>query len=404
LTQTRRPLKGAREIAEPQATGNVSTGTRRSFDMTMHRNKAPFRADHVGSLLRPQALLAERERFRKGEITAQDLRVLEDAAIRDVVKLQEDIGLQSVTDGEFRRTLWHADFLLSFDNVVSVKTGANATFRTAEGDIERPLSAFHIAGKVSRPKPIFVEHFKFVKSVARQTPKQTIPSPSILHFRAGRGGVDSKAYPDMQEFYADLSRVYAEEIADLAAAGCRYLQIDETNFAYLCDPAMRKEAQNIGEDPDALPRTYARIINDAVASAPADMVKAIHLCRGNFEGAWVAEGGYEPVADVLFNQINVDAYFLEYDSDRAGDFRPLRYVPKGKTVVLGLVTTKSGKLESKDDLKRRIDEAAKHCPIDQLALSPQCGFASGERGNKLSVDEEVRKLQLVVDVAREVWG
>lgn len=372
--------------------------------MSMHRAKAPFRADHVGSLLRPPALLAERERFRKGEIAAQDLRALEDAAIREVVKLQEDIGLQSVTDGEFRRTLWHSDFLLSFDNVVSVKTGANATFRTAEGDIERPLSAFHIAGKLSRPKPIFVEHFKFVKSVARQTPKQTIPSPSILHFRAGRGGVDSKAYPDMQEFYADLSRVYAEEIADLAAAGCRYLQIDETNFAYLCDPAMRKEAQNIGEDPDALPRTYAKIINDAVASAPADMVKAIHLCRGNFEGAWVAEGGYEPVADVLFNQINVDAYFLEYDSDRAGDFRPLRHVPKGKTVVLGLVTTKSGKLESKDDLKRRIDEAAKHCPIEQLALSPQCGFASGERGNKLSVEEEVRKLQLVVDVAREVWG
>ncbi len=372
--------------------------------MSMHRAMAPFRADHVGSLLRPPALLAERERFRKGEIAAQDLRALEDAAIREVVKLQEDIGLQSVTDGEFRRTLWHSDFLLSFDNVVSVKTGANATFRTAEGDIERPLSAFHIAGKLSRPKPIFVEHFKFVKSVARQTPKQTIPSPSILHFRAGRGGVDSKAYPDMQEFYADLSRVYAEEIADLAAAGCRYLQIDETNFAYLCDPAMRKEAQNIGEDPDALPRTYAKIINDAVASAPADMVKAIHLCRGNFEGAWVAEGGYEPVADVLFNQINVDAYFLEYDSDRAGDFRPLRHVPKGKTVVLGLVTTKSGKLESKDDLKRRIDEAAKHCPIEQLALSPQCGFASGERGNKLSVEEEVRKLQLVVDVAREVWG
>ena len=372
--------------------------------MSMHRAMAPFRADHVGSLLRPPALLAERERFRKGEIAAQDLRALEDAAIREVVKLQEDIGLQSVTDGEFRRTLWHSDFLLSFDNVVSVKTGANATFRTAEGDIERPLSAFHIAGKLSRPKPIFVEHFKFVKSVARQTPKQTIPSPSILHFRAGRGGVDSKAYPDMQEFYADLSRVYAEEIADLAAAGCRYLQIDETNFAYLCDPAMRKEAQNIGEDPDALPRTYAKIINDAVASAPVDMVKAIHLCRGNFEGAWVAEGGYEPVADVLFNQINVDAYFLEYDSDRAGDFRPLRHVPKGKTVVLGLVTTKSGKLESKDDLKRRIDEAAKHCPIEQLALSPQCGFASGERGNKLSVEEEVRKLQLVVDVAREVWG
>jgi 5-methyltetrahydropteroyltriglutamate--homocysteine methyltransferase len=372
--------------------------------MSMHRDKPPFRADHVGSLLRPPALLEAREKRRKGEISAEDLRALEDDAIREVVKLQESVGLKAVTDGEFRRTLWHADFLLSFENVISVKTGASATFRTAEGDIQRPLSAFHISGKVSRPKPIFVDHFKFVKSVAKETPKQTIPSPSILHFRAGRGGVDSKAYPDMQEFYADLSRVYAEEIADLAAAGCRYLQIDETNFAYLCDPAMRKEAQNIGEDPDALPKTYAKIINDAVASAPADMVKAIHLCRGNFEGAWVAEGGYEPVADVLFNQINVNGYFLEYDSARAGDFSPLRFVPKGKTVVLGLVTTKSGKLETKDDLKRRIEEAAKHCPIDQLALSPQCGFASGERGNKLTVEEEMKKLQLIVDVAREVWG
>lgn len=372
--------------------------------MSMHRDKPPFRADHVGSLLRPPALLAARERRRKGEITADDLRALEDEAIREAVKLQEDIGLKSVTDGEFRRTLWHADFLLSFENVVSVQTGASATFRTAEGDIQRPLSAFHIAGKLSRPKPIFVEHFKFVKSVTKQTPKQTIPSPSILHFRAGRGGIDPNAYPDMQEFYADLSRVYAEEIADLGAAGCRYLQIDETNFAYLCDPAMRKDAQNIGEDPDALPKTYAKVINDALAAAPADMVKAVHLCRGNFEGAWVAEGGYEPVADVLFNGINVDAYFLEYDSERAGDFRPLRHVPKGKTVVLGLVTTKSGKLESKDDLKRRIEEAAKHCPIEQLALSPQCGFASGERGNKLTVEEEVKKLQLVADVAREVWG
>jgi len=372
--------------------------------MSMHRDTPPFRADHVGSLLRPPSLLAARERFRKGELSAEGLRALEDEAIREVVALQERIGIKAVTDGEFRRTLWHADFLLSFENVVSVKTGASATFRTAEGDIERPLSAFHIRGKVSRPRPIFVDHFKFVKSVAKETPKQTIPSPSILHFRAGRGGVDANAYPDMQEFYADLSRVYAEEIADLAAAGCRYLQIDETNFAYLCDPAMRKEAQNIGENPDELPKMYARIINDAVASAPADMVKAIHLCRGNFEGAWVAEGGYEPVAHVLFNDINVDAYFLEYDSERAGDFRPLRHVPKGKTVVLGLVTTKSGKLESKDDLKRRIEEASKHCPIDQLALSPQCGFASGERGNKLTVDDEVRKLELVVEVAREVWG
>jgi 5-methyltetrahydropteroyltriglutamate--homocysteine methyltransferase len=400
LTQHLRAPKGGPNL--PAKGGGRSAHQEKS--MSMHRDTPPFRADHVGSLLRPPSLLAARERFRKGELSAQGLHALEDEAIREVVALQERIGIKAVTDGEFRRTLWHADFLLSFENVVSVKTGASATFRTAEGDIERPLSAFHIRGKVSRPRPIFVDHFKFVKSVAKETPKQTIPSPSILHFRAGRGGVDANAYPDMQEFYADLSRVYAEEIADLAAAGCRYLQIDETNFAYLCDPAMRKEAQNIGENPDELPKTYAKIINDALSSAPADMVKAIHLCRGNFEGAWVAEGGYEPVAHVLFNDINVDAYFLEYDSERAGDFRPLRHVPKGKTVVLGLVTTKSGKLESKDDLKRRIEEASKHCPIDQLALSPQCGFASGERGNKLTVDDEVRKLELVVEVAREVWG
>ncbi len=372
--------------------------------MSLHRDTPPFRADHVGSLLRPPSLLAARERFRKGELSRAELTKLEDAAITDVVRMQEDIGLQVVTDGEFRRTLWHSDFLLSFENVASVKTGANATFRTAEGDIQRPLSAFHITGKLSRPKKIFVDHFAYVKSVARKTPKQTIPSPSILHFRAGRGGVDAAAYPRMENFYADLSRIYAEEIADLADAGCRYLQIDETNFAYLCDPAMRAEAQAIGEDPDKLPQTYAKIINDALAAAPADMTKAIHLCRGNFEGAWVAEGGYEPVADALFNAINVDAYFLEYDSSRAGDFRPLRFVPAGKTVVLGLVTTKSGVLETKDDLKRRIEEAAKFCPLERLALSPQCGFASGERGNKLSVAEEMDKLQLVVEVAQEVWG
>ena len=372
--------------------------------MTMRRDAPPFRADHVGSLLRPPALLAARERRRKGELSQDELTKLEDAAIREAVAMQESLGLKAVTDGEFRRTLWHADFLLSFENVASVKTGASATFRTAEGEIERPLSAFHIVGKLARPRKIFVDHFAFLKSVATQTAKQTVPSPSILHFRAGRGGVDRTAYPRMEDFYADLSRVYAEEIADLARAGCSYLQIDETNFAYLCDPAMRAQAQAIGEDPDKLPQTYARIINAALAGAPADMTKAIHLCRGNFEGAWVAEGGYEPVADTLFNEINVDAYFLEYDSERAGDFSPLRYVPEGKVVTLGLVTTKSGRLETKDELKRRIEEAAKHCPLERLALSPQCGFASGERGNKLSVAEQIDKLRLVVEVAQEVWG
>ncbi len=371
---------------------------------SLRRDAPPFRADHVGSLLRPPALLEARARARRGETTQAELTRLEDEAIRQAVRMQEELGLKAVTDGEFRRTLWHADFLLSFDNVASVKTGASATFRTADGDIERPLSAFHVVGKLARPRKIFVDHFAFLKSVATQTPKQTIPSPSILHFRAGRGGVDAKAYPHMEDFYADLSRVYAEEIADLATAGCRYLQIDETNFAYLCDPALRAQAQAIGEDPDRLPQTYARIINDALAAAPADMTTAIHLCRGNFEGAWVAEGGYEPVADALFNAIDADAYFLEYDSARAGDFRPLRFVPDGKTVVLGLVTTKSGLLKTKDDLKRRIEEASRHCPLERLALSPQCGFASGERGNKLTVAEEMEKLRLVVEVAQEVWG
>jgi 5-methyltetrahydropteroyltriglutamate--homocysteine methyltransferase len=368
------------------------------------RNTPPFRADHVGSLLRPPALLDAREKFRKGEINQAALTALEDEAIKGVIKLQEDAGMQAITDGEFRRTLWHADFLLSIENVISVKLAGTAMFKTADGEIERPLSAFHVAGKLARPKPIFVDHFRFVKAHTSKTPKQTIPSPSIIHFRAGREGIDRAAYPDMEEFYADLSHVYAEEIADMAAAGCRYLQIDETNFAYLCDPVMRAQAQTIGEDPDRLPRTYARILNNAIAGAPEDMVKAIHLCRGNFEGAWVADGGYEPVADILFNEINVDAYFLEYDSERAGDFSPLRFVPEGKTAVLGLVTTKSGKLESKDDLKRRIEEAARHCPLERLALSPQCGFASGERGNKLSVEDEIAKMQLIVEVAAEVWG
>jgi len=368
------------------------------------RHKPPFRADHVGSLLRPAKLLAARERRKRNEIAPDQLKEIEDQAIREAVTLQEDIGLQAVTDGEFRRTLWHVDFLASFANVVSVPGKVTAKFHTAEGEIERTPSALAVTGKLGRPHPIFVDHFKFLKSIAKATPKQTIPSPSILHFRGGRGGIDAKAYPDMAQFYADLARVYAEEIADLGAAGCRYLQIDEVNFAYLCDPKLREQVRNIGEDPATLPHTYAKLINGAIASRPADMVVCMHLCRGNFEGAWVAEGGYEPVAEILFNEIDVTGYFLEYDTARAGGFEPLRFLPKGKTAVLGLVTSKSGTLESKDDLKRRIDQAAKYIGLDQLALSPQCGFASGERGNRLSVDEEAAKLRLVVDTAREVWG
>ncbi len=368
------------------------------------RTAPPFRADHVGSLLRPPYLLAAREQRKRNEIPAAELTRLEDQAIREVVKLQEEIGLRAVTDGEFRRTLWHVDFLSSFANVAVVPGKLKVRFHTNEGDIERTPSGLAVTGKLSRPRPIFVDHFKFVKAVAATTPKLTIPSPAILHFRGGREAIDRAAYPEMEAFYADLARVYREEIKDLADAGCRYLQIDETNFAYLCDPKMREQVQAIGEDPKALPRTYAKLINDTISGRPRDMTVCMHICRGNFEGAWVAEGGYDPVAEVLFNEVNVDGYFLEYDTPRAGSFEPLRFLPKGKIVVLGLVTTKSGKLESKDELKRRIDEAARYVSLEQLALSPQCGFASGEKGNKLSVDEEVKKLRLVVETAREVWG
>jgi 5-methyltetrahydropteroyltriglutamate--homocysteine methyltransferase len=372
--------------------------------MSSIASKPPFRADHVGSLLRPPQLLAERERFRRGELSREELTRLEDDAIREIVRRQEDIGLQAVTDGEFRRTLWHIDFLKQLSNVAVTRSNVKVSFHTEAGDIERLPSALRVDGRLARPQPIFVDHYRFLHSVARAVPKLTLPSPSILHFRGGREAIDSVAYPDLAEFYSDLARVYSEEVRDLAAAGCRYLQLDEVNFAYLCDPKLRSEVQNNGDDPDALPHTYAKLINGAIASRPADMTVCMHLCRGNFEGAWLAEGGYEPVAEVLFNEIEVTGYFLEYDTARAGDFAPLRLLPKGKTVVLGLVSSKRGALESKDDLKRRIEEAAKFVPLEQLAISPQCGFASGERGNKLTADEQFAKLRLVVEVAREVWG
>jgi len=368
------------------------------------RNTPPFRADHVGSLLRPKELVEAREKKQRGEISAEALHEVEDKAIRDVVKLQEDVGLKVATDGEFRRTFWHVDFLVSFANVVMVPPSIKASFHTHQGDIHFAPPGIRIDGKLGRPKPIFVDHFKFLKSVTKVTPKMTIPAPSNMHFRGGRKAIDEKAYPDLGEFYADLARVYNEEVQELAAAGCRYLQIDEVNFAYLCDPKLREQVQNIGSDPNTLPKTYAKLINDSIAGKPADMVTAMHLCRGNFKSAWVAEGGYEPVADVLFNEINVDGYFLEYDDERSGDFAPLRFVPKGKTVILGLVTTKLSALETKDALKRRIEEAAKHCPLDQLALSPQCGFSSTIEGNDVSVADEVAKLKLVVETAKEVWG
>ena len=369
------------------------------------RTRPPFRADHVGSLLRPQKLLDAREARKAGTLDAAGLRAVEDEAIKDAIKLQEDVGLEAITDGEFRRTWWHLDFLVSFANVEEIPPKVKVKFHTHEGDLEYEPPGFRVAGKLGHPRPIFVDHFKYVKSVTKKTPKMTIPSPSLMHFRGGRKAIDEAAYPDMAGFYADLARVYNEEMKDLAAAGCRYLQLDETNFAYMCDPKLREQVKaNLGEDPDQLAHTYARLINDCIKGRPDDMAITMHLCRGNFQSAWVAEGGYEPVAEVLFNEVGVDGYFLEYDDERSGGFEPLRFVPKGKTVVLGLVTTKLGDLETKDSLKRRIDQAAKFIPLDQLALSPQCGFSSTVHGNKITVADEIAKLKLVVDTAREVWG
>ena len=368
------------------------------------RQKPPFRADHVGSLLRPAPLHRAREAHKRGEIDAQSLHAVEDAAIRDVVKRQEAIGLQAVTDGEFRRTWWHLDFLERFSNVTTIPPRMKAKFHTHEGDIELSPPGLRVDGKLSRPGPIFIDHFAFLKSVATALPKMTLPSPSVMHFRGGRGAIDRNAYPDLAEFYADLGRVYAEEVRDLATAGCKYLQIDEVNFAYLCDPKLQEQVRGIGEDPKQLPHTYAKLINAATATRAPDMTVCMHLCRGNFQSAWVAEGGYEPVAEALFNEIDIDGYFLEYDDERSGGFEPLRFVPKGKHVVLGLVTSKVGELESKDALKRRIDQAAKYIPLEQLCLSPQCGFSSTIEGNKVSADDQWAKLALVVEVAREVWG
>ena len=369
------------------------------------RTTPPFRADHVGSLLRPKKLLDARAARQAGTITPAQLKAVEDEAVREVVKLQEDVGLHAITDGEFRRTWWHLDFLQGFNNATVVPPSVKVKFHTHEGDVELEPPGLKVTGKLSRPAPIFVDHFKFLKSVTKQTPKLTIPSPSMMHFRGGRAAIDDKAYPDLDHFYADLGRVYNEEVMDLAAAGCRYLQLDEVNFAYLCDPKLREQVKSkIGEDPNQLTHTYAKLINAAVAGRPKDMAITMHLCRGNFQSAWVAEGGYEPVAEVLFNEVAIDGFFLEYDDERSGGFEPLRLVPKGKTVVLGLVTTKVGKLESKDALKRRIDQAAKFVPLDQLALSPQCGFSSTVEGNNISFDDEIAKLRLVVETAREVWG
>jgi 5-methyltetrahydropteroyltriglutamate--homocysteine methyltransferase len=368
------------------------------------RTTPPFRADHVGSLIRPEALIAARQAAVKNELPKAELQRIQENAIRDIVRVQEEIGFRVVTDGEFNRGFWQRDFVLKFENVAEMPSRMTTRFHTAEGVRDRKPAALGVIGKLARPSPIFVDDFRFLKSVARALPKVTIPSPSVMHFRGGRETIDAKAYPDLEVFFADLVRVYREEIRDLAAAGCRYLQIDEVNLAYLCDPVLRQEVAQFHEHAEALPRTYARLLNEVIADRPPGMTICLHLCRGNFAGAWVAEGGYEPIADLLFNEIMVDGYFLEYDSPRAGGFEPLRLLPKGKIAVLGLVTTKNPKLESKDDLRRGIEAASRFAPLEQLCLSPQCGFSSGVGGNAMTYDDEIKKLRLVVETAREVWG
>jgi 5-methyltetrahydropteroyltriglutamate--homocysteine methyltransferase len=365
------------------------------------RTTPPYRADHVGSLLRTAPLKEARAKREKNEISAAELKEAEDSAISIVISRQEDIGLRAVTDGEFRRAFWNYDFLGGLPGVEAYLGERKIRF---QGVNPKPMM-LRVTGKLGTfsGHPM-LEHFKYVKEHTRAAPKMTIPSPSSLHFRYGRDAVPESIYPDMNEFYCDLGQTYRKTVRAFADAGCRYLQLDEVNFAYLCDPKLRAQVANRGDDPDTLPAIYAGMINAAMSDIPSDMTIAMHLCRGNFQSTFVASGGYEPVAEILFNTINVHGYFMEYDSDRAGGFEPLRFVPKGKTVVLGLVTSKSGRLESKDDIKRRIDEAAKFVSLEQLCLSPQCGFASTEEGNILAEDEQWAKLRMIVEVAEEVWG
>jgi 5-methyltetrahydropteroyltriglutamate--homocysteine methyltransferase len=367
----------------------------------MRRTKPPFRADHVGSLLRPAALKDARGRHERGEIGADGLAAIEDREIAAVIGKQEAVGLKSVTDGEFRRASWQTDFLVGLDGVESYYGERKMLFKGPQPRpillrLKHKLGAFH-----GHP---MLAHFKFVAAHAKVMPKMTIPSPSTLHFRYGREAVPASIYPAMEDFYRDLGHSYRQVVRAFADAGCRYLQLDEVNLAYLCDPALRAQVAARGDDPAALPSIYADMINAAISDIPADMTITMHLCRGNFRSSFVASGGYDPVAEILFDSIKVHGYFMEYDSERAGGFEPLRFVPRNKTVVLGLVTSKSGMLESKDTIKRRIDAAAEFVDLQQLCLSPQCGFASTEEGNILCEDEQWAKLRMIVEVAQEVWG
>jgi 5-methyltetrahydropteroyltriglutamate--homocysteine methyltransferase len=369
------------------------------------RDLPPFRADHVGSLLRPPPLLAARDGFAAGRITAAELRAAEDEAIAGAVRMQQEAGLRSVTDGEYRRASWHMDFIYQLGGISKTPGHLAVRFRNPSGTIEFTPAALHIDGKIRLDEPIFGEDFGYLRSIAGPaTPKLTIPSPSMVHYRGGPASIDPGVYPDLDEFWSDLSAAYAEQVRRLATLGCRYLQFDDTSLAYLNDPQQRAFIAGRGEDADHLHLRYIRQINAAVSGRPAGLAVTTHLCRGNFRSSWVAEGSYDFVAEALFGELDVDGFFLEYDDERSGGFEPLRFVPRGKMVVLGLVTTKRGELESKDALKRRIDEAARYVPLDQLCLSPQCGFSSTVEGNTLTAEEQAAKLRLIVETAAEVWG
>jgi 5-methyltetrahydropteroyltriglutamate--homocysteine methyltransferase len=370
------------------------------------RTAPPFRADHVGSLLRPSGLLEARAKSAAGDIDAADLRATEDDAIRDAVRMLEEVGLRSATDGEFRRTSWHMDFIYSLGGISQVEgESIHVHFRDEKGEYDYAPPAMRVDGRVQLKDTIFGDAFAFLRDTADGvTPKLTIPSPSMVHYRGGNSSIDHDVYPEIDDFWADLTRAYSDEMHRLYDLGCRYLQLDDTSLAYINDPAQREHILEIGGDPNHLHEQYIANINRAIADRPDDLAITTHMCRGNNQSMWVAEGGYDFVAEALFNNLKVDGFFLEYDDERSGTFEPLRFVPKGKMVVLGLITTKRPELEDKDMLKRRIEEATKYVDIDQLCLSPQCGFSSTVEGNKLTRDDQAAKLRLVVETAEEVWG
>jgi 5-methyltetrahydropteroyltriglutamate--homocysteine methyltransferase len=369
------------------------------------RTAPPFRADHVGSLLRPKHLLQAREDHAAGAIDAAELRAIEDEAIREVVKMQEDVGLQSATDGELRRASWHMDFIYQLDGITKEPGEVHVRFYNETGEIEFTPAALHVDGRLGVSRTIFGDDFAFLqRTVTRAVPKLTIPSPSMVHYRGGKAAIDPSVYPDLDSFWADLTGAYAEEVRRLGELGCTYLQFDDTSLAYMNDPHQREYIASIGGDPERQHVEYIHHINEALAQRPEGMSVTTHMCRGNFRSSWAASGSYDFVAEALFNELEVDGFFMEWDDERSGGFEPLRLVPKGKLVVLGLVTTKHGDLESKDALERRIEDASRYVDIDQLCLSPQCGFSSTFEGNELSYEQQVEKLRLVVELAEEVWG